>query len=771
MSTSYTNTYPASGYASEVQIRAEFDKVQVALDDTLSKSTKSGGNSMKHDLDMNTNDIFNAGRVLAGNITTDTLTLNGEQVVNSSDLIGGSGIASSVLDIAALRALEPIADKQRANILGHTISGTGGGEFWYDASDVASADDNGVTIVTTGGKRWRRVLHGYVTPQMFGGFADYNVAAGTGTDNQATIQTAQDFCEVSGDVLSLEGRYGIASQLIQKAIKVIGSVPGTSGLYALADNHRILSTHASLTSGKCLLKDFTIHGYADRNATLGADSSALVEISTIDEFMAVNIELANGRQMAMKSRARISSALRCHVHHIHRDGINFTDAAVRHIKDCTIEYIGDDAIACHANVGGFEKETVITGNILFNTMGIKCLSSNFTIADNRGEMIFGYGVQFGKASGFTEGEVDVKASTVSNNSFVNVINQTKIGLGDVGDCFYSRPVFSANANGFFPNDYDTVANTWVDPLDTTDVYGIAVPHIGNLGVVVSGNNVLQTWTGGTTISDYGDGLAWTTSGFQDVALTGALGKDGNKVNAYRFDSVAENVACHAGTTYGTTTGYLFQNIKRMANFSATVGQMSRISDKAISIVKDASVALLHCENAHIVGGSLDMDPLHEHADRVLASGEPTGAWGNTGSANCVGLYAPSVTGFQWRDTDVRNVQKVANLSGGGSISPSVVGLRIFAGDGTGVGAIIGMYDQDTVFTDSDPRSATYGTILQGLQRPRNSLPTTGSYFAGQRIKNSDLAGTLGGNKYTDLIRLTTGSGHVLGTDWGYVQFT
>lgn len=72
-----------------------------------------------------------------------------------------------VATIAALRALEPAFDGQQVELLGHTIAGIGGGVFYHDAASSA-ADDNGVTIVTTGGKRWIRVISGFVSPDWFG---------------------------------------------------------------------------------------------------------------------------------------------------------------------------------------------------------------------------------------------------------------------------------------------------------------------------------------------------------------------------------------------------------------------------------------------------------------------------------------------------------------------------------------------------------------------------------------------------------------------------
>ena len=62
----------------------------------------------------------------------------------------------SVDNVTDLKAFEPEFSNQIIELLGHTISGIGGGEFWYDSTDTTTADDNGSFIVTSGGARWKR---------------------------------------------------------------------------------------------------------------------------------------------------------------------------------------------------------------------------------------------------------------------------------------------------------------------------------------------------------------------------------------------------------------------------------------------------------------------------------------------------------------------------------------------------------------------------------------------------------------------------------------
>lgn len=77
-------------------------------------------------------------------------------------------------DIAALRNIEPTLTNQQIIVDEHTSGKKlGGGFFKYDSTDTTSLDNNGTVIVTTGGKRWKRVTEGLTcVPEWFGAIGD-----------------------------------------------------------------------------------------------------------------------------------------------------------------------------------------------------------------------------------------------------------------------------------------------------------------------------------------------------------------------------------------------------------------------------------------------------------------------------------------------------------------------------------------------------------------------------------------------------------------------
>lgn len=96
-------------------------------------------------------------------------TAAGAQAHAGTSSSGGAGRTVTMIEsVAALRAYEPVLDGQEVELVGHTEAGIGGGVFYFDASDTTSKDNNGTVVISYAGKRWKRRLDGFVTPEMFG---------------------------------------------------------------------------------------------------------------------------------------------------------------------------------------------------------------------------------------------------------------------------------------------------------------------------------------------------------------------------------------------------------------------------------------------------------------------------------------------------------------------------------------------------------------------------------------------------------------------------
>lgn len=82
---------------------------------------------------------------------------SGEALRKNLSAQDGIKLIGLAQNISSLRGIEPSFDGQRIRVGCHTSRFIGGGEFEYDESDTATADDNGWTIVTSNGKRWKRI--------------------------------------------------------------------------------------------------------------------------------------------------------------------------------------------------------------------------------------------------------------------------------------------------------------------------------------------------------------------------------------------------------------------------------------------------------------------------------------------------------------------------------------------------------------------------------------------------------------------------------------
>jgi len=82
------------------------------------------------------------------------------------------------------------------------------------------------------------------------------------------------------------------------------------------------------------------------------------------------------------------------------------------------------------------------------------------------------------------------------------------------------------------------------------------------------------------------------------------------------------------------------------------------------------------------------------------------------------------------------------------------------------------WDANFIIEDGDPSSVTFNTVLNVCLTSSFSIPTTGTYVLGLFVPKL-IPGVSGaaGSQYVvqGWVRLTTGSAHVLNTDWAEVR--
>ncbi|WP_265410861.1 gp53-like domain-containing protein [Actinobacillus pleuropneumoniae] len=110
-------------------------------------------------------------------------------------------IAGQVESIAALREFEPVRDRQVVFVKGYYASSNkGGGYFIADFADITTTDNGGTVIVTTRGRRWKRIVAGSLS------LIDFGIEP-NGDDVGSRINIALDVCAYKYELVADVGTY------------------------------------------------------------------------------------------------------------------------------------------------------------------------------------------------------------------------------------------------------------------------------------------------------------------------------------------------------------------------------------------------------------------------------------------------------------------------------------------------------------------------------------------------------------------------------------
>ncbi len=173
----------------------------------------------------------------------------------------------------------------------------------------------------------------------------------------------------------------------------------------------------------------------------------------------------------------------------------------------------------------------------------------------------------------------------------------------------------------------------------------------------------------------------------------------------------------------------------------------------------------------------DLDPEFKHSNRLLdGNGAPTGAWGASGAPIAINLA--NIAGIRVEDCRFKNtyfaIVDAATINFN-SYKDNILVCDPFTVNynAANLGVAVVRPPGDTYWIevwDCDPRSPTYDTIKNLCAKQLNSsngsvsAQLTGKYVAGMRLRNL-FANTAAQGYAGDWHRLTTGTGHVVGTDW------
>lgn len=276
--------------------------------------------------------VYTAARQLlpvqADDSTETVLDAQNRMTTAVDALVATASQTLHVTNIATLRAVTPEANAA-AIVAGRVTRGDrGGGVFYYDASDTTTVDDGALTIVTSGGHRFKRLVEDEIRAAWFGadasGVLESRTAIQAAMDAAATrgirvvrldagrfrIPTGTKLVPPSNLTLRGEGRFRtvlvseLTPDLNVKNATIFAEAGTATTVTALASSNtvgaRTISVNASIPAGSIILVNDTVSGAGLRTMsydveavsgsgpyTLTLDRPVLIQYGTGDAVGAV----------------------------------------------------------------------------------------------------------------------------------------------------------------------------------------------------------------------------------------------------------------------------------------------------------------------------------------------------------------------------------------------------------------------------------------------------------------------------------------------------
>lgn len=775
------------------------DKVDIELDEisrSLGETVDGLGDVRRSDGQLNneivhyeTLDDYLKGVLFGSGGAVPPITANdiSSDLFEQAKIAAKIGAASFVPNLAALRNLQ---DGTRAVVLvlGHDAANDGGMRWvQWDANSVANDDNatvirpNAIAVDAPG--RWLVSFSGPINVYWFGAKADNS------TINTVAIQAAIDFAAAQpygATVFFPRGIYLTDDRLFAKSnVKMVGEQYRTSIIRTAVDNKSLLVTSTGSSDLSVVLPgDFEIEniefqGYNDRNAAFASESSRMLNLK-FERVRVTNVGARYSRFMSITITASDCAWVeRCQVEKSNRDGINVI-APKKIIRGNVIKYCGDDGIACHSNGNasltvGYDTATTISDNILRFSGGIRSVGGrNITITGN--SMRFISYTFIGVIYAPPEGLIDTQAVVISGNSCQDLINATYVTNGTqvFARGILVQPMFPSSGLAYTtpvpPAQFDFASKKYVKPElwwnwfgGDPNVTGDRWPRSGACGVSITGNVLMNTLYSDTDVlfSSFGFGQLWKNGGFVDPTMKGTIHSDNGAQGVVLFYT-AQNYTIQGNNFYGMHDGIVSSGVTFIKNLSIVDNDFTRCYNGAVVLGVGSGTVDLNAAS-RIEGNRVDLDPYFETPHR-----NADGSWNNTGLPQFHAFQLDAWMGIALGGNDLRNCKGPLHMSGAGQViwsSPNT-----WRSDPTSAKGMNDTWDitvNSLIVEDSDPNSPTYGAVLSAQGNPTGytSVPATGYFKIGQLIRFTQP--TIDGNGYVawGCVRLTTGSAHVVGTDW------
>lgn len=595
------------------------------------------------------------------------------------------------------------------------------------------------------------------------------------TNDTVAIQAAIDAAAlVNGTIYLPRGRYYVPNtgQLVfaDSDVTILGdgmyeSVIVFNDSAQTTTRRDCLTTFTGFPVGNVTFKNFGIE--SDWGVGNYTERSHLCQMTVTGRVRLENCHFSGSRYMStIFGNATSALVTGCVYENGKRDGCRFKDCKNVTITNNYFYRIIDDSIAVHTNdttPGPIEKGVVISNNEIVDGQGIAVLGAKqVKISDNVIQRVQTRAIELGIGLS-TEGNTAPLCISVTDNIITDVFNGFLLsptsGAGGTVRWIYISNSVPTPDNGHYIGQ-DNGAGGVVAPWDyfytnNTDVN----PNPGNWFITISGNQCVRTLDAVAAYSDYGYGERLTGTGFTDPAITlgipgtGVIGGNQIEILNHGWNVVIENNKLWGASSYG-----VYLNGTPASAYVSWKNVL--ISGNSIANFTDTGVFYEGVGIVEVSDNNVDGDPLFVDPERG-----PGGTW----SVSLPTHYAFRDNGTvraSVKNNRVRNCGRFIGGSGEDSYEGNIlycnphaigddvnnVGIR-YIGEPSKYGSV--------QIEDGDPGSTTYGQLLNACELAAAAMPSSGKYAAGHFIRNT--SSSL--NEPFGWLRITTGSNHVLGTDW------
>jgi hypothetical protein len=608
----------------------------------------------------------------------------------------------------------------------------------------------------------------------FGAVADATGVSGVGTDNTTAIQRALDAANLSGG-----GVVFIPPGVFRKSDSVGSGLTMYSNttILGVGDASVIFfdDTDSVSRSGNDMLdvedasniafRDFKILGTALTYLNETNQKQCLVG-EDIDGLRITNVTFYGLRYMAT-AFTRVQNAVLDgnRLEYIVRDGLRCTHSHNVIVSNNTFKKVSDDAVALHSKddfaqvvPSGF----VVSNNTFEESQGIRVLGAKaLSITGNVMRRMLRSPVNIEVGANVDEGNTPQFAINVSGNVILDTFTfgtdyviRLKPETRSQGGLSTQPGVNAA------PYDYNYLNNT-----DS----GSPV-KVGMWGVRVCDNVIARSLPEVAAYSDYGYGDLFNraeTGFIYDPAMDAAK----FLLHGIEVHGPVNGAVISGNSISGLGAGFsaIRFPVAGSTNFidhSNLVVEGNVIIDcpgSGISMANTGSSA----KNVFIRNNVFDLDPFFRAATHnsdntwsssasvvgVLAGGTILAAFFTGNVFKNLGSPSNAVVANSFQKDNI--VFTSGNAAGDSASNKGVRNLSQFRGN-------------VFVIYDADPTSATYGQITTIPSTDSSTIPTTGRYVQGWRVNNpTPTVSGAASSQYvvTGWLRLTTGTGHVLNTDW------